>query len=506
MQTVEEAIRLQAATNDPPSDSDRIRISELLHEDAAALASLNAAIAGLRTRYKELIMLRNRRRKRVNTLRAIVSPLRILPPEILSLIFLNCPRADTEGAIQNPSRLLAPLLLVQICSRWRHVALDTPNLWTELQLVLSPRNSPKQGRVMLQNWVANASPLPISFIAECLYYPDLLQHALTQIRRFKSLRLVLSADSFGRLASCRGLDVETLNIHVDNTCPSPCYCAVFRDSPSLRSVTLKYKGYHRLLPGGDLDTFPLPWSQLTDLHISVNIEFVSLAVLLQCTSLVRCSFGILEPWADEDDIALHDPTTFPCLVHSHFTLENWDNETTEEFFRLLVLPSLKTLSLESIDIASWSPATFRSFQLRSSFELETLDMQGLYVEADEFTMLLENLPSLRSFSIGDFLADEEISISIIQALAWNDSRSLLPRLERLKLGIFQSDLGLRLFIAMIKSRLDPERIALGFAQLESVWLETESPTQSLDRWWWEWKLLRVFPTLEWRFSVLPETS
>ncbi|KAJ6512007.1 hypothetical protein C8R47DRAFT_939850, partial [Mycena vitilis] len=116
-------------TNHPPSDSDRIRINGLLHEDVAALAALNAEISGLRTRYKELVILRNRRRKRVQTLRAIVSPLRLLPPEILSLIFMNCPRADTEGAIQNPSPLLAPLLLVQICSRWRHVALDTPRLW-----------------------------------------------------------------------------------------------------------------------------------------------------------------------------------------------------------------------------------------------------------------------------------------------------------------------------------------------------------------------------------------
>ncbi|KAJ6511936.1 hypothetical protein C8R47DRAFT_1207301 [Mycena vitilis] len=193
-----------------------------------------------------------------------------------------------------------------------------------------------------------------------------------------------------------------------------------------------------------------------------------------------------------------------------FSTDDWSNDTNV----ITGLKSLRTLNNWDIkagdecrfpawnDEMIWSPTAFRALQFRLCFELETLELQGFYLEENTITTFLENLPSLKSLSIGDFLADEEFIISIIQALTWSDSRSFLPRLERLKLGVFQYDVGDGLFIAMVKSRLDPERVALGYAQLRSVWLETESLTQSIDRWWWEWKLGRVFPTLAWRYTVL----
>ncbi|KAJ7134288.1 hypothetical protein C8R44DRAFT_609878, partial [Mycena epipterygia] len=134
-QTAVEIIDAYAHTNDPPSDVDRRQISQLVDEEDAAVASLNTRITQLHAQLVDLRSLRKKRRGTIEKLRAITSPLRFLPPEILSLIFMQCPRAeDHDQGLRNPSPRVAPLLLVRICSRWRHIALSTPMLWTDLQL------------------------------------------------------------------------------------------------------------------------------------------------------------------------------------------------------------------------------------------------------------------------------------------------------------------------------------------------------------------------------------
>ncbi|KAJ7236227.1 hypothetical protein C8J57DRAFT_955040, partial [Mycena rebaudengoi] len=59
----------------------------------------------------------------------VICPALTLPVEITSSIFLHC--LPSHGrVIPSPSR--APLLLAQICSQWREVALLTGELWSSL--------------------------------------------------------------------------------------------------------------------------------------------------------------------------------------------------------------------------------------------------------------------------------------------------------------------------------------------------------------------------------------
>lgn len=65
-----------------------------------------------------------------------------LPPEVLRLIFAQpilyqrpSPSASSQlTRFPVPSRTTAPLLLTWVCSSWRHLALNTPTLWTSLSL------------------------------------------------------------------------------------------------------------------------------------------------------------------------------------------------------------------------------------------------------------------------------------------------------------------------------------------------------------------------------------
>ncbi|TEB35243.1 hypothetical protein FA13DRAFT_1451164 [Coprinellus micaceus] len=60
-----------------------------------------------------------------------------LPPELLTTIFaLACthPNQDEESTPQTPNHPPTPMTLSHVCSSWRGVALETPSLWTLIQL------------------------------------------------------------------------------------------------------------------------------------------------------------------------------------------------------------------------------------------------------------------------------------------------------------------------------------------------------------------------------------
>ncbi|KAJ7167598.1 hypothetical protein C8R46DRAFT_1093542, partial [Mycena filopes] len=59
---------------------------------------------------------------------SIVYPILTLPPEITTEIFLCCLPEKRLGDVVNTME--APLLLLQVCSVWRQIAISTRRLWT----------------------------------------------------------------------------------------------------------------------------------------------------------------------------------------------------------------------------------------------------------------------------------------------------------------------------------------------------------------------------------------
>ncbi|KAF8152014.1 hypothetical protein K438DRAFT_1433339, partial [Mycena galopus ATCC 62051] len=55
-----------------------------------------------------------------------VYPVLTLPNEVISMIFVHC--LPAHGRVR-PSPRRAPLLLAQICTLWREIALSTGQLW-----------------------------------------------------------------------------------------------------------------------------------------------------------------------------------------------------------------------------------------------------------------------------------------------------------------------------------------------------------------------------------------
>lgn len=102
-----------------------------------------------------------------NRSRKLVS-IAILPPETLARIFaigcgfscFACPTLSVFGrSIREPPRTL--LALTQVCSDWRRIAIDTPSLWSHIDIYRSHRDS----ECMIPNaslWLDRARNTPLS--------------------------------------------------------------------------------------------------------------------------------------------------------------------------------------------------------------------------------------------------------------------------------------------------------------------------------------------------------
>lgn len=96
-------------------------------------------------------------------------------PELLGLIFLHTLH---PGDFQFPARLLS---LTYVCSYWRAVALQSPELWTGLRfrcLYSCSEADAIRHKVLIQHWVHHSGKLPISIHAR-YRREDIRKYALT---------------------------------------------------------------------------------------------------------------------------------------------------------------------------------------------------------------------------------------------------------------------------------------------------------------------------------------
>ena len=98
---------------------------ETMSEIQTELSRIDSEMVQVQVVLDHLASERQRLHGSLNQCRLVMAPIRRLPTEILSEIFRTLPRGpEVEASISN-----SPLLLTQVCSRWRDVAISTPQLW-----------------------------------------------------------------------------------------------------------------------------------------------------------------------------------------------------------------------------------------------------------------------------------------------------------------------------------------------------------------------------------------
>lgn len=334
----------------------------------------------------------------ISVLKILISPIQDLPNELISQIFEQyahgpCPTTNSDRQ---------PWYLGHICSRWRKVALATPNLWNFFVLplyYLHPTKSPSLEPTLELLRRTGNSPISCSFRHPRYSISMFIKWGFTFLSQHASLLRCLTIDCVNgsslledisgvSLVSLETLDMSLYMVDSEfayETTPK----TLFNESPNLRRVLARVKTHHYTYI--DLLSLGLPWDQLTHLHLSGTGggSYRSVyTVLSQCSSLVDCSLSIPRDrcWGDTEV----DPITLPHLGTLKIIYDTYGG--TGQFLRYIICPSLKRLTV-AIEYALDEVVGFiqRSGCSLTEIKLATCESESLMFD------LLRKTPSVKRF-------------------------------------------------------------------------------------------------------------
>lgn len=431
-----------------------------------------------------------------------------LPPELLSEVFFRVLPPKIASLRRLPPTIYQPpFVFCQICSAWRTVALNTPQLWSRVELHL-PGTATHQYIAMTKMCFGRAGTLPLSLtITTETSDPGFTQNLVFDLvipyaNRIYDLNLELPSvhiESLFKLPRGMMTALECICIRillpdnrgievVDAVVPAhPWIGAItaFQSCQRLRHVELSCPQgqptgiafFHRWGQQAVADprTARLPWSQLV--HLQLNGFYMAfdhcLEILRECTQLSSCFVAVTGPTPALDSSLPIGPITMSAL--QVLSVHIWEATDTRRFFRNLCLPSLKSLSIthsrgmgDAFDIS-----TLAELQSRSVFSLTGLAIKWTTLsdpgQAARLSSFLRENSNLRALNLN--FTDLE-DTSLFRRLTLNKKKrkttSLVPRLKALTvIGTWASSHGPRAWdkacsaiMTMVNSRC-PEITATG---------------------------------------------
>ncbi|KAJ3565325.1 hypothetical protein NP233_g7697 [Leucocoprinus birnbaumii] len=350
----------------------------------------------------------------VDTHRAFLTPARRVYPEIWAEIFKYCPRGSTHRRFAevedsfDPNE--GPMVLTQVCSAWRQIAISTPQLWTTIRLTY--RGSSLSQQALIRTWTQRSGSLPLTIavmeIKPTGYpkdYPPLnwsesevLHELCTSSARWKELYLLLPASPL----------------------------------PWLGFEPIRHE-LHSLQKFISFSTLDVPLAQINRLEFSLHKHTpASIDTCLLSLDLVpnvqECVFhmGACEPW-----------TTLPAIHHSELrsltviaeALRDNTQKGLARFFSNLSTPNLKTLVIHSIaNGRQWDHYAIGHFLSRTP-SLEALELKCDIIKANELLEELREATALTSLILSVPTRSTE---ELLDYLSSADAVNLLPFLLQLQ--------------------------------------------------------------------------
>ncbi|KAJ6494595.1 hypothetical protein DFH09DRAFT_1337707 [Mycena vulgaris] len=378
----------------------------------------------------------------------------------------------------------APLLLVQICSAWRRLALSIPDLWASLHIVVPSSSRVDDLAVTVTSWLSRSGVLPLSISLTLsqptdadgvLIEPDcdpspVLAALAVFSSRWKNIRMVpWSFSGFEALTQLSLEDVPLLQAlsvgsfdwgELDITKPTlPWRFLSILAKSDLRRVTIS-SGYN-------FAALRLPWATLTHLKIirhrgvqrASHLRFTihdAREILQKCPLLEDCQLDITNA-DDSAPVLLLAPVYLPHLRHLGINKMQAD-AAGEALFARLVPANLRSLKYSSPFEHSNDSSTPHIFYP----PLERLSLSIVAMQSHELL-----LPNDHFWSLGD--------PNFLSHLKPNSEPVLCPNLRHLRLSGF-SAVSDNALVDFIQSRTSPERGA-GVARLEYVDLLMRRSTQ-----------------------------
>ncbi|KAF7341167.1 F-box domain-containing protein [Mycena venus] len=460
---------------------------------ADRLAQYDVEITSLQKKLDRLRSERAAFQKQYEDCNSLLAPIRRLPSEILVGIFGMCenpwrPIIDSEdlGSITLAtamSRLAhAPIMILsQVCVRWHSIALDTPALWSQIDLDGQLWIHPDRDSVMklLRSALERSAHHPLTvtitnFNDESPFLPALqllAQHSV----RWKTATFLCPFSDLVNLSMLKGNlpNLEELEMHCwdDKT---ERMLELFQDVPRLKFV------YFMGNDDGCTARFPLlPLKQLGDLWYIEAVKNEPPTIIAHLSRLSRATWLRLQLSLDA-----HDPERgFPPIggiVSSGIRtimIEIYNfrpiraQQTLEFIFASITLPSLTQFAIRIAASSPqlhlpipWPHVQFLSLSERSSFPTHLLELNLYHVVIPEAELLqvLAALTSLKRLSITDqvqlpingSVEHALITDTLLTALTRTpDSPCLVPDLVRLhckSLLRFDDDVFLEFILSRVR--------------------------------------------------------
>ncbi|KAJ7057562.1 hypothetical protein C8F01DRAFT_1306274 [Mycena amicta] len=338
-----------------------------------------------------------------------------IPPEIVSEIFVCCLPASPAS----PNSRVAPLPLSQICARWRDIALDTPELWSNIVL----KDDLKASVDILRLWSARARTIPMTFSLETQKVDlgrDMLVAAMEHKERWREVVLHLALRSYGVLGGVSGASLPHLR-HLSLRVNRP--WGSFRNPGDPPPPTLDLLGASQLR---DLRLFRfpytlrVPWKQLATLHMTdypTHSLLEALTTLRSCNSLVHLNlygmYGDNIPAAPE---VVHLPHLESLVI------------TNSPIMRHLFLPRLRRLTMPLNH-----PAVQNVLPLIPKWgcTLETLELTPQAILPQLFPQLLAAIPSLKKLHLA--LSSRYEADFLSKTMGMLNPEGVLPQFEALRI-------------------------------------------------------------------------
>ncbi|PPQ82763.1 hypothetical protein CVT26_000167 [Gymnopilus dilepis] len=327
----------------------------------------------------------------------------ILPREISSLVFEHY---VAEG--------WPVFTLGWVCRAWREIALTTPLLWTEIHITLKHHN-PIADLEFLKAHIRHSGQLPLS-ISLCdedrqagNAAPSAIDETLIDTvnecsDRWECLDLELhpSLLELFRGRNCAPFGAPMLKKLV----LSPIFSGT-EDSDRARFGVgqLKPRPSEVVFSDTPPKNIDIDWSDVALVDMGGIYLYEAFDLLLLAPHMITCDLAIATLPSPITDSTLPD-TLQHRLQNLYLRLgcENWAEILP--FFTNLTLPNLEHLEIEGGESAQDLPNTaLVSLLNRSSCPLASLDLNKVYLTANDLEMILTAAPSLKKLFVGPCLPD-----------------------------------------------------------------------------------------------------
>lgn len=375
-------------TNTPPSDEEAAEVRTNLPILEEELHHLDVQLVILLAKQEGLA-------KQIKLCRAALAPHKRLPSELIREILLFSTTEHATFPLVDGAKE-CHLIVTQVCSSWRIVAFDTPNLWN-IKIPYLPAVRPSSLE-LIGSWLSRCSSASLALNMtmgkidgakmESTDWNDpqvkhqsdwVVNHIIIPNPHcFRELALaiphvnakILCALPSGYFPRLRSLAI----IQVDNF-----FTPFTWDTPiTAFAQTLCLHRCDFMLGGVLMHDLQFPWSQLTHL-VLVNKSITNrtlLTVLSACVSVAVLHLGCVT-FHDADDSSGSWQKPPLCLPNIHvfsvtFTYSTKTNNAP--FLLLFYLPNIRRLVLKNTSGLNWSTSDYSAFLKRISSTLQIFEL------------------------------------------------------------------------------------------------------------------------------------